>query len=416
MLLFGSSANEIKVPNFAFIDIFPKGNEDLCEDIGWDEIINYCDSNPEEEGGPEHCKAVMNAYKGYKCIGSDETDKISTVLSQIDKSTEFLYISNGISNNIKIDFNNLPSKMIVMLQMADQLPESRFLSTFKKLAQTKFDGTQKGIINFAKKMKNEANNKYFGLKEEGEEKYTIKLVGNIKDKVSFLIANSFELEIVESDLNIHTLFIYGATLSPSSQFKIKTTYFVTYYGFNDEIIGQLKDHSLINSQYYQLYELNGKITINFEKDSFNVNEDGEEGNELVATVPYDLFEKSPGIIVYSGDVVLNAGTNSIVHDNFNITFTQNFIPMGPLGTFDYESLDPSGGKSTKNQKIPKIEKNKISITKSGDYWNDNKKTKIVINADPNFYDIDTKSIDDFHIIKFFLTDRNAIMLFNRYLF
>ena len=42
-------------------------------------------------------------------------------------------------------------------------------------------------------------------------------------------------------------------------------------------------------------------------------------------------------MVFSGDVVLNAGKDSVVPDNFNITFSQNFIPMGPLGTFDYES-------------------------------------------------------------------------------
>lgn len=395
LLLFESRADEIKVPNFAFVQILPKGHEDLCEDLGLDEIINYCDSNPEEEGGPERCKAVMSAYKGFTCIGSTETDTISTTLTQIDKSIEFLFITNEISNNVKIDFNKLPSRMIVMLEMADELPESRYLSIIKALAQTKFDGTQQGIIDFATKIKKSTNKntKNIGLKAE-EDKHTMKLVGNIKDKVSFLIAASFEIEVVESDLNIHTLFMYGATLSPSSQFKVKTTYFVTECSFSDEIVSQLKDHSYINSKYYQLYGFDGKITINFEKDSLTVIENSEEGNEPIATVPYDIFEKAPGIISSSGDVILNAGADSIVHDNFNMTFTTNLIFMGPLGTFDYESLGPREGESNKNKKIPKLDKNKIVITKSGDYWNGNKKPKIVINADSNFYDIDTKDIDD----------------------
>ncbi|KAK8842931.1 hypothetical protein M9Y10_025797 [Tritrichomonas musculus] len=153
LLLLGSSADDLKFPQFAYIEIYPKGREDLCEDIEWDDIINYCDSNPEEEGGPGHCKAVMNAYKGYKCITSDETDTISTTLSQIDKSVEFLFLTNCISQNTKIDFNYLPSKMIVMLQGADNFQKSRFLSTIKKHSKAKFDGTQQSIINFAKKMK-----------------------------------------------------------------------------------------------------------------------------------------------------------------------------------------------------------------------------------------------------------------------
>ncbi|KAK8842930.1 hypothetical protein M9Y10_025796 [Tritrichomonas musculus] len=70
-------------------------------------------------------------------------------------------------------------------------------------------------------------------------------------------------------------------------------------------------------------------------------------------------------MVFSGDVVLNAGK-----DNPN-------------------------GKSAKNRKIHKIEKNKVTITKFGDYWNENKKPKIVINADSKRYDIDTKYIDNF---------------------
>ncbi|KAK8892886.1 hypothetical protein M9Y10_030137 [Tritrichomonas musculus] len=399
LLLLGSSADEIKVPKFAYVAIVPKEEAEFCEDVGWDEIINYCDSNPEEEGGPEHCKAVMNAYKGYKCIASDETDTISTTLSQIDKSVEFLFLTNGISQNTKIDFSYLPSKMIVMLeneQFGEDRSKSRFLSIIKKLSQTKFDGTQQGIINFAKKMKRGTNNKKAHyLEEEGEITNKVKLVGNVKDKVSFLIISSIEIDIVESDLNIHTLFMYGGTISPSTQFKVRTTYFITYYGFNEDILGQLKDHSFIKSKYYQLSELSEKITINFEKDSLNVNMDGEEGPELVATVPYDLFEDSAGILVYYGDVVLNAGKESVVPDNFNITFSTNFIPMGPLGTFDYESLVPDGGKSAKNRKIPKIEKNKVTITKSGDYWNENKKPKLVINCDSKRYDIDTKDIDNF---------------------
>ena len=340
----------------------------------------------------------MNAYKGYKCIITDETGTISTTLSQIDKSVEFIFLTNGVSNNIKIDFNSLPRKMIVMLQMGDNMPESRFLSTIKKLSQAKFDGTHQGIINFAKKMKKDTNNK-ISFKAEEEERDNIKLVGNIKDKVSFLIVSSLQIEIVESDLNIHTLFMYGGTLSPLTQFKIKTTYFITNYGFQEEIINQLPDHSYINSEYYQLSELEGKITVNFEKESLNVNVEDvnveDENNNEQVTVPYDVFQNSIGLIVHSGDVVLNAGADSVVQDSINITFTKNFIPLGPLGTFDYESLDPSGGKSTKNQKIREIEKNKVTITKSGDYWNDNKNLKIVINADPNFYDIDTKDLDGF---------------------
>lgn len=60
LLLLGSSADEFKVPNFAYINIVPKGKEDLCEDVGWDDMIQYCDSNPEEYGGAERCKTVLN--------------------------------------------------------------------------------------------------------------------------------------------------------------------------------------------------------------------------------------------------------------------------------------------------------------------------------------------------------------------
>ena len=78
----------------------------------------------------------------------------------------------------------------------------------------------------------------------------VKLVGNIKDKVSFLIVYSIEIDILERDFNIHTLLLYGGTIPPSTQFKVRTTYFITYYGFNEDILGRLKDHTFIKSKYY----------------------------------------------------------------------------------------------------------------------------------------------------------------------
>ena len=69
----------------------------------------------------------------------------------------------------------------------------------------------------------------------------VKLDGNIKDKVSFLIVYSIEIDILERDFNIHTLLQYGGTISP---------YFITYYGFNEDILGRLKDHTFIKSKYY----------------------------------------------------------------------------------------------------------------------------------------------------------------------
>ena len=62
-------------------------------------------------------------------------------------------------------------------------------------------------------------------------------------------------------------------------------------------------------------------------------------------------------------------------------------------TIDFDNLGPIEGESTKNQKIKEIIKNKV--TKSGDYWNDNKNLKICINADSNLYDIDTKDMNGF---------------------
>ena len=394
ILLSNTNSQQFKIPAFAAIEIVEKGNEDLCEDLQYSTIKDNCDKNPEEFGGPERCNAVADAYKGFKCISSEKADNINSVLAQIDKSSELLLIINSFSSDIKIDFNYLPSQMAVIYMPSD-ITETKLLSITKKIGKSNFDGSNKNINNFIRSITKDIDYKTIKNENDDEEVIetlpVIRLVGNIKDKVSYLLLTATDFEIIESDLNIHTLCLYAARYLPT-QYKIQTKYIISYiYAHESFVEHQIKDYSLVNTENFQLWTMDDKTTINFkEKKLEAIYED-----KYIATVPYDIFKKTSGLISFPGEITLNAESNSVVHDNFNITIYPYELYMGPVGLINYDLVMDSSAKLLQNKKSIKVEKSKVIIKKTGSYWDDSKKPKIVINADPDICDVDTTDIDNY---------------------
>lgn len=113
--------------------------------------------------------------------------------------------------------------------MPSDITETKLLSITKKIGKSNFDGSNKNINSFIRSITKDID--YKTIKNENEEVMetlpVIRLVGNIKDKVSYLLLTTTDFEIIESDLNIHTLCLYAAKYLPT-QYKIQTKYIISY--------------------------------------------------------------------------------------------------------------------------------------------------------------------------------------------
>ena len=161
-------------------------------------------------------------------------------------------------------------------------------------------------------------------------------MATFNQKVPFLTVTGSTFEIIESDLDIHTFIFYGSILSPTSPYKIRTTFCIDFYNLNQQTIDTLPDHSYIKSKYYQLTEemLSDKrtsITISFNTDSFEMKYDEKQYDQPeTTTVPYDVFEESTGVITNNREkITLHATKSSVVKDNFNITLIDRMFYYGP---------------------------------------------------------------------------------------
>ena len=217
--------------------------------------------------------------------------------------------------------------MMIYLEYLDN-SNSNILSKILLMAQNRYDGTPDSILNITSKMKN--------THSKPKSDANIQIVGNIQSKVPFLTVTGSTFEIIESDLDIHTFVFYGSILSPTSPYKIRTTYCIDFYNLNQQTIDTLPDHSYIKSKYYQLTEemLSDKrtsITISFNTDSFEMKYDEKQYDQPeTTTVPYDVFEESTGVITNNRKkITLHATKSSVVKDNFNITLIDRMFYYGP---------------------------------------------------------------------------------------
>ena len=163
-------------------------------------LRNECSKYPSKYGGPDLCSMLMNPYAGCRCFKGDDESAVNSALSQIDSSIELLYIHNAVIGQ-KIDFNKLPSQMIVVLSSSYDTPQS--FSSIDWTLKDDFNSNPKSFFQLFNEFSN------FKPKEEGEE-LPVRIVGNISSKVSTLILTTQEYQIVDSDLMIDNLILAAA--------------------------------------------------------------------------------------------------------------------------------------------------------------------------------------------------------------
>lgn len=386
LVLYIKLSNEYKIPRWAIYEIVKKGNENLCSKEDYEEISQYkrlCNTNKDYMGGESRCYEVINKFKGYNCVVLEESETIDSVLSKIDSSVELLMINNGFDFEATINFNKLPSKMMVLYNTLEiYSDESIFNSAMKVMMNQPFSKKQKDHF-IHKKLANSED-------EGSEMKSRIKLVGNIKDKVSFLSLSLCNFKIIESDLNVDSLSLYFAFLNSTSEYKIQTNQFFSLFYTNSELFDQLSDLSYIKTNSFYIYDTSYydepmHYTIKFGETNWEVLDDDEESENTI--IPNSIA-KQFGLISISEVTTFNANSKSKFPENF-VFAPVLFIPM--YGPSSYLYLDDEDEDEENGKKL--LDAFQFSIKKTGE-WNDLDKMKLTIVADKNNVQVDTKEMND----------------------
>lgn len=378
------------VPHWQMIRVDPSNVEKgLCDmSIETNQIYkDKCKKYPKEYGGPDECNRLMKPYAGYKCYYEDGPSAVNNALSKVDSSIELLFVENGVPNQ-KIDFNNLPSQMMVVL---DYNPyNSKLLSLPDLMIKTKFDASPAGFQRLFKHMPKESAD--------------VQIVGDIKKKVTYLSLTYQTFQIVDSDLNIDNLILDTSTFDEKSPNKIRSKYVLTHIShtlpsnLNANQVGYFNDEKRIenctitfdsteihfndytyNSTYYLKYDIDKftdiilyatKITFSFTEDFLNIS---DKVIKLNVTLTHFNPSRRPSDDIKSGSWI--AKSQLLAKDKLDIFVDGDWtkLTQKPEIIFNYNK-DQLDVDETELKKVAKVNETDLYVFQSS--WKEKKKKNV----------------------------------------
>lgn len=378
LALFIINTVESDVPHWAIIRIEPSNSDDYSckmEEELYEKYKDQCKNYPKEFSGQDACDRVMKPYAGLKCYKGDDENAVNEALKKVDKSIELLIVQNCVLNQ-KIDFNNLPSQMMVILHF--QYTETSSVEMIQDLMiKNKFEANTKSFERIVKELPKRATKE--GIAD-------VKIVGNIKEKVTAFIPTC-NFQIVDSDLNCDNLILATADFDEEfSPNKIKTQYAISEisHGFR-------KSDKVAPTQigFYETTEKLRNYSITFEPQIVNVGVTEDKSHNQYYTAD-DLFS----LIIYANEITFKYTEDfgQLENNGFKLNITlMNYA----LEKYPSDSLE-SGSWSGNSQLL---EKETIKIKKEGDWSILKQKPEITFTYDKNLYELDTKEMDEIATIK-----------------
>lgn len=363
-LIIGKSFNEKEME--ALLANVKKNPEEACKE---DEEEGY-------ELSPDELQYCISLYKAFQQIkvsedGSDINDK----LKLFSKDNELLVI-NGVFTT-EIDFNNLKSQMAVTINAfpTDEGDEDEARTLVKKMIKAKFDGTFKSLMRLGpiNKRKVKADDET----GDDEDEYcgsVISMIGNVKDKVSYLALYGAELKVVKSDLNVNSIYFGACSYFHSGTKKATSNLIVASFHMHSTLM-KAKQH--FDTEQYGLYldiDLGESPDINFASKEWVV----IDHYKRKYNIPYE-YAKKFNLVTVSDEFKVNCEDKTL----------DNFLPIN-ISIYDESEL--VGRALLENQK------SKIKITGTG--WEGipmDKRPKIDLIYDTNDYELDESSKDLFQI-------------------
>lgn len=304
---------------------------------------------------------LMLAESSCVMLKSDGTN-VNDVLKKVPKDTDFLLYMSTITNEQTINFNNLPSKMNVLFTTVD-LTYLNLLNNRNNLLDDSFDGSQKSINKFAKKILSLGKSPLYS---------ETRIVGNIGNKVSFLLVGNANL-IFEGDLNCELLYLVNSkVIYPSDKVKVKHLLVLsdTYSKYKSQFTTNYYDvdqFALINiqpsTQYYR---------VTYRSTSWGIYYNNYINNGYISSddwnVPYSIA-KSFCLIAYSTNIQIYVEDGSLFsYKNINITITDT---------------EPSTSGYSKQ-----LDKETVYISSLGDWSSVSSKPKVIATIDKSKFDVD----------------------------
>lgn len=361
---------------------------------------NKCKENPELED----CEMANSDIQVSN--GKD----VNGFISKFSQTTVDIYLVIARYNG-EIDFNSLKSKKNITIIGNHDIEEcywamesdgQNVLSTKEKQKRfvKKLMKSINDAKNFAQKQKSskaKQNQKALvPLSKRSTKESKIQIVGNIRNKVPFLVFFYGNYEIVKSDLNCQNLYICMISLQKSS-YKIKSDFFVQQYYSEEEDGESLK----LTSEYVQA----GEYDVALDQDGTIFAENiriscydksvkifklvGEEYVDIGFSYSYDMMNKF-GLVTAAKVIDIYKADEKISQvKNINITVLSRVnIPGG-----DGEGGDEGGEEVVNDVQNHKslLAKSVIKITETN-WENSDIRPEITFTFDKELYEIDTKEI------------------------
>lgn len=315
------------------------------------------------------CKSYINSISSI--ILSNGKD-INEKLKKVSKKTEYLFYMVNSKHN-KVDFNNLPTKMVVyMLPVNISRHKSNtndinklINKVSKKIIRSSFDGSQKSSLQLA----------HLYGKKNNSNKYTEVIIeGSISKKISFLTISNLRVVYV-NELKCENIYISSGVLASMTNTYVRTQNFIidtqtfTYYGTLPLLMADqftLVDINTNNDSvpeyriaYFDLFwGIQYRYDSNFEIYKYNWK------------VPYN-FAKKLSLICHSYHIVIEALNKTLVnYPDINITVTDKNLINSPsiipqLFGIDQISIESKGFDSISEKNWPSLvvnyDKSKYSL-------------------------------------------------------
>lgn len=341
-----------------------------------EDIQSQCDEISDVEI-KDNCKAFKDSFVDvYTSNGND----INKQLKNVHTKTDILYIlTDGISS--KIDFNNLKSKMTVIVSIFDIEDDSE--NSFANV-----------LKNMRSKMLNQKKINFFMLSDRSilkdydydEPIATISVSGDMKSKVSHLTICSLTVKF-DGDINCQTLFLRGSMFVPrssnfverisvdfliedyiSSELNGNVAFFVKQYTYYSENTDSQKKIKIKNEDQSYLYYLSCGYGLEYRDEfgiiltasSVDIEIEGEKIKKPIVvniTLINDLYDFDlPTFQEQKIVTITNSGVKEFEENEpvFHITYDQNEITLDKtnfelnLNEHQMFSYVPKGDSSSKN--------------------------------------------------------------------
>lgn len=217
-----------------------------------DTIKASCNNIQNEERKKECNRFKKSFNKMFIAKGSN----LNQQLANIPKETDILYLLVDKISTL-IDFNNLESHMTVIISSFN-FDDNSLYNIVKNIKKVIFDSKYHSYLKLSD-----------NISLKGEPEATIKILGNMKPKVTYLTICSLKVNF-EGEINCQTLFLRNSIfISQSSGFveRLDVEYFVediNSYSYNIENTYFVKQYSV----YYEFQNVDEMQTILLENDIY----------------------------------------------------------------------------------------------------------------------------------------------------